>query len=356
MLNISFLEVGQGDSIIIQWKDDENIDKIGIIDCNLKPGNINPTIEFLKIRNYKKIEFLILTHPHTDHFSGFLSLLDFCERENIKVDIFYHTGHYNREYIKSVCEYDENFILSSVNGNINCIGSPKHKLYSLYLKLDELHQDKKSFLKKVTLVADNTAPIRLNNKFELSFLSPGYYDEINLYLKKVANKEKDFYIIENNPDANLLSTVISISSKDSYVLITSDVVKNTLMRIENEWFCNNSKKIMMTDVPHHGSLNSHIEQFWSNRKNGDKIPAIFSVGEGYNHPDKEVVEYFNNHYKVYTTNFVGGFPKYFNKDSAPRHKLSLLEIIDDSQEKPVFDDFVATLMVEWKEDVGCFVK
>ena len=67
MLKITFLEVGQGDSIIVEWKKNKKL-KIAIIDCNSKPGNENPTIDFIKNTNYKEIEFVILSHPHTDHF------------------------------------------------------------------------------------------------------------------------------------------------------------------------------------------------------------------------------------------------------------------------------------------------
>ena len=81
MINVNFKNVGQGDSIIIEWKRD-SLSKIGIIDCNLM-GNKNPTLEHIISSNYSEIDFIILSHPHYDHFSGLVQILEYCELNKI---------------------------------------------------------------------------------------------------------------------------------------------------------------------------------------------------------------------------------------------------------------------------------
>jgi beta-lactamase superfamily II metal-dependent hydrolase len=357
MLKINFLEAGQGDSIVIEWKDDDGIYKIGIVDCNLKTGNYNPTINFLKSNNSRRIEFMILTHPHTDHFSGFLSLLNYCEKEKINIDKFYHTGHYNKDYIKSICDKKIQLSLSSVYGDEDTYGSPKYKLSSLYLKLEQLHKAKNSILNKASLISDETIHIVLNQKYKIKFLAPAHYDEINEYLRKAAVPiENNCYMLENNPDANLLCTVLKISSPDSYILLTSDANKKVLKRLEDSVFSNLEKRIKLTDVPHHGSNSNHYEEFWLQRKNGTDIPAIFSVGDGYNHPSENVVKFFHEHYKVFSTNLVGGFAKFFAKENDLIHNLALLNVIDDSPSNLSADSRVGNLLIEWNEVEGCIVR
>ena len=75
MLTITFKNVGHGDTIILEWENDEGQNEIGIIDCHLRNGKSNLAVEHIKNQGYRSINFMILTHPHTAHFSGFPSLL-----------------------------------------------------------------------------------------------------------------------------------------------------------------------------------------------------------------------------------------------------------------------------------------
>ena len=39
-MKITFKDVGQGDSILLEWIDDEGVNKLGIIDCSKKGKEI----------------------------------------------------------------------------------------------------------------------------------------------------------------------------------------------------------------------------------------------------------------------------------------------------------------------------
>ncbi|WP_426349538.1 ComEC/Rec2 family competence protein [Alloiococcus sp. CFN-8] len=63
-LNISFIDVGQGDSILIQYKN-KNI----LIDSGPDYSEKH-LIKYLKDKRIKKLDMVIATHPHADHIGG----------------------------------------------------------------------------------------------------------------------------------------------------------------------------------------------------------------------------------------------------------------------------------------------
>jgi beta-lactamase superfamily II metal-dependent hydrolase len=97
---IHFLDVGQGDCTFISLPTGENI----LIDIG-SPSGGPKVIQYLKKLGIRKIDHLILTHPHDDHIGGIFSLLS-----ELEVHRFYDNGFSNlrsdiyREYIKLVRE------------------------------------------------------------------------------------------------------------------------------------------------------------------------------------------------------------------------------------------------------------
>lgn len=73
-LTITFLDVGQGDSILIKTPDN----KYGLIDTG-RGSNINESLYKYIPKNLKQLEFVILTHPDSDHIEGFLEIVDTFE-------------------------------------------------------------------------------------------------------------------------------------------------------------------------------------------------------------------------------------------------------------------------------------
>lgn len=65
-------------------------------------------------------------------------------------------------------------------------------------------------------------------------------------------------------------------------------------------------------VPHHGSKDSHFEEFWHKVPNKKEVPVFVSADGKYGLPAKEIVEFFDKNYKeIHSTNFAGGFRDYF---------------------------------------------
>ncbi|MCY7362979.1 MAG: hypothetical protein LH629_13085, partial [Ignavibacteria bacterium] len=62
MITVLFKNVGQGDSILVEWLNGSQ-KHFGIIDCNLYESR-NPLLEELANRNIEFIDFIILSHLH----------------------------------------------------------------------------------------------------------------------------------------------------------------------------------------------------------------------------------------------------------------------------------------------------
>lgn len=80
-LSVTFLDVGQGDSAVVELPDDKTI----VVDTG-KTGR--QTAEFLKYRGRKTIDALVLTHNHPDHTGGAEYLMS-----RFKVKEIWDNGH-----------------------------------------------------------------------------------------------------------------------------------------------------------------------------------------------------------------------------------------------------------------------
>lgn len=78
LLKVHYLDVGQGDSIFIELPNNETM----LIDAaeSYQSENI---INYLKNLNYQKIDYVIGTHPHTDHIGGLKDIINTFEIEKI---------------------------------------------------------------------------------------------------------------------------------------------------------------------------------------------------------------------------------------------------------------------------------
>ena len=70
-LHVSFLDVGQGDAILIQTPNHQDILVDGGPSAQAISGELSKHLPFWD----RTIELVVLTHPHTDHLTGLLEVL-----------------------------------------------------------------------------------------------------------------------------------------------------------------------------------------------------------------------------------------------------------------------------------------
>jgi len=291
VVKIIFKNVGQGDSIILEWCLNE-IPKYAIIDCNIYQGT-NPILKHVIENDIKEIEFMILSHPHKDHFGGFYELLSHCRDNDINVRRFLHTAEIPPDYLKTATRS----ILA------------EEELFNLFNFLKEMRDNEEILINSIEDNSDLIIPLADNYKMEV--LAPSSMEK-DKYVRGV-NFPFDEEDGDSNPNANWLSTVLKIYNDKGCVLLTSDVESSTLTRIGKK---KNGRigesKVLMAQIPHHGAKGNLNKPFWQMRKRGVVTPVVISVGEnGYKHPAIEVISFFDKmpNYKIVCTNMTGALFK-----------------------------------------------
>lgn len=75
MLRIHILNVGHGDSIVLEFRDENHAASFAVIDSNCKQGSPPPALELLKSLGATSLSFVAITHPHADHYMGMKEIL-----------------------------------------------------------------------------------------------------------------------------------------------------------------------------------------------------------------------------------------------------------------------------------------
>jgi beta-lactamase superfamily II metal-dependent hydrolase len=285
-VKIRFRNVGQGDTIFLESFHD-GVLYLAIIDCKIDEYAENAAITYLRYLEYKKIKFkitiVVLSHPHRDHYDGAIQLFQFLKDHEI------HIGTYAHTY---TCDY--RFPLLPAYS--------KTTIARINMAIDEYC--------KAGLCDDpdgvdigNGYPLPLHSQFEIRCYSPSLHEKKLYRTNTQARLDQD-----NEPysaDANLLSTIIAIKSKNRYSLLTSDATMDTFNRLMQNPVVNlQSSELLGIQVPHHGSRNNFNLEFWKALKKCGNCVAVISVGKNkYGHPSPCVTKQLQDlDFKVCETN------------------------------------------------------
>ncbi|MGB3851343.1 MAG: hypothetical protein WA958_15340 [Tunicatimonas sp.] len=300
---ITFKNVGQGDSIILEWQKESGGKGVGIVDCKLHNGK-NPTVLHVQQAAYTSIDFIILSHPHHDHFSGMLELIAYCEDKQIVIGCFYHTCRQHPDYIKAACK--------SI--------AVQKGLIQLLQKIQTLFREGE--IEKQSL-SQSSVPILLEKEIAMKCLSPSereYDDFISSENYKYNEEETG-----NVPKANKLSTLLKIEGQGWYILLTSDAEKSTFNRLAKQHKGEFDGDLLLIQSPHHGAWSNHWDAFWKQRKKKNGAFAVISVGKNqYKHPSQKTVDSFIKHqYQLRYTDAVGPLRKLERSSLARKNAIAL---------------------------------
>lgn len=289
-IKITSFPCGQGDSIVIEYADN-GCNKIGIIDCNVKNNNVRNVFDYIVERKYTEVDFIFMTHPHSDHYSGLSDLLNRLDGMKKKVyvnNFFSSIGCVSRMY-----SYTQQQFVESIHEDEEDVFN-RIRLYQL---LNILSDKNDSGLIKTKFDGfQYTSTFRLNEIFDLYCISPAEL-ELNKFSEMERKKRGGTFtyarVPKNNPFANYMSiTLLLLNRRENkvYALFCSDSTKVTLKRILNMDF--DFSKLSLVQIPHHGSSKNHYKKFWD-----ANLPStcysFLSVGRNtYGHPSNDVVNYF----------------------------------------------------------------
>lgn len=121
-LEVHFIDVGQGDAILVRTPDERAI----LIDAGFHSGakdKFNPFL-YLKKQNVKALEAIFITHPHDDHYAGFKYL---CKKQGSKdfpIKAIYYSVPPGPEYGKFKACLEQLIARSEVHGQVSARGPP----------------------------------------------------------------------------------------------------------------------------------------------------------------------------------------------------------------------------------------
>ena len=110
--SITFIPVGKGDCIIVQYVDQTMMVDTGYLETS------NEVVDYLKSNNITTIDYLILTHPHKDHIGGAPAILENFEVSTIyKTNVTYNSSYY-KDLEKALSQKDYNVLNPTINEQI----------------------------------------------------------------------------------------------------------------------------------------------------------------------------------------------------------------------------------------------
>jgi beta-lactamase superfamily II metal-dependent hydrolase len=96
-LTVSFIDVGQGDSILIQTPLGQSM----LIDGGER-GQGERLLEYLRKQGIDKIDIMVGTHPHSDHIGGLIAVLENFRVEKVYLPKVTHTSSTFRDLLTAV--------------------------------------------------------------------------------------------------------------------------------------------------------------------------------------------------------------------------------------------------------------
>jgi len=96
-LTVHYIDVGQGDSILIQSPYGENI----LIDAGER-NQASIVSQYLRNQGIEVLDYIIATHPHTDHIGGLIEVIQTFEVKNVYMPKVSHTTATFRDLLLAI--------------------------------------------------------------------------------------------------------------------------------------------------------------------------------------------------------------------------------------------------------------
>ena len=290
-LQVTFLDVGQGDCIFLQTEDGASYLTDGGSSSVSKVGKYR-MIPFLKYQGASQIKAVFVSHADSDHCNGIAELLEQAELEGIRVENLVLTD------IADECRsegYEELVELAGQNGITVQLLHEGQQLQDGELLFQCLHPSKGYRAEDL----NETSMVLLVTYREFSMLLTG--DVQGAGEEHLTQELQDW----KEPGVTQMQDVIRISGEEESMeeesmeeesieeqSIEDERIEEQIeeKRPQNKMGANHTEtELTILKVAHHGSKNSTSEEFL---KAANPKLAIISCGEGnrYGHPHEETLE------------------------------------------------------------------
>ena len=280
-LQVTFLDVGQGDCIFLQTENGDSYLTDGGSSSVSKVGKYR-MIPFLKYQGASQIKAVFVSHADSDHCNGIAELLEQAELEGIRVENLVLTD------LADECRsegYEELVELAGQNGITVQFLHEGQQLQDGELLFQCLHPSKGYRAEDL----NETSMVLLVTYREFSMLLTG--DVQGAGEEHLTQELQDW----REPGVTQMQNVIRISGEEESMeeqSIEDERIEEQIeeKRSQNKMGANHAEtELTVLKVAHHGSKNSTSEEFL---KAANPKLAIISCGEGnrYGHPHEETLE------------------------------------------------------------------
>lgn len=275
LLEIWTLNVGKGDSIILKYSGDEGT-SFGLIDSNKPFGGESVALEKLIELGATELSFVALTHPHADHYTGLLEILQHFRG---KIDLFYSYPMFGHR----------DWNIDRVLGVYKSIYDSAESL-TVKRNLEEL----------IRIFVEVRDHIGFDNWPECvgpgNELRPKGFDDVEMQvmLPFLDAKGPVFekwrtgnYDIAEQSSENMLSLAFKVEYKGCEIILGGDAPHSEWAK-HKRWARNKEPNACAVHLPHHGSKKDCSEgtlQYVYSDNEGSKIALISANGRSHPHSE-----------------------------------------------------------------------
>ncbi|OCC15398.1 hypothetical protein DBT_1145 [Dissulfuribacter thermophilus] len=274
MLHIHILNVGQGDSIIIQYEGEEG-PAFGVIDSNTFGGDPCPALTRLRSLGAERLSFVALTHPDSDHYSGLSHILKYYKDRISTFYCFPFGIHLQGRLRKFATIYRQLYVDSdpSIRKRYKELIQILY-LVKQYIGLENWEEPTGGF---TPIAPKGFKGVDIRVLLPLPNLKGRYFDMI----------EAGSYDVTASNENNRLSMAFSFKYKGKQIILGGDCQEKRWF--EHKRFCSRADITLLGNsvkLPHHGADKDNSVDVISHLfDNDDHRSAIISAGGG-SHPAK----------------------------------------------------------------------
>lgn len=260
-VRIAFLDVGQGDTIVISIPETE---EAVVVDC------FDPEIVlwYLEYENIKHLRGLILTHLHLDHYRGAVDFLKNCQSElNLKCErLFFNQPRISKKNLDQLLRDSDGHSDISDNEKLN-----RNQRRSSFRVLMDWAKQNRQKCGPLVKQFEGRLPLQGQIADVIELLHPWHVDMDQLV-------------------ANNTSAVLKVSGANCSALLTGDLEPTGWQYLQN----NSTPSSLQSEVlkfPHHGAWRKSDANIILDAVNPSfTIISVGTKGIKYKHPNLHVFE------------------------------------------------------------------
>jgi hypothetical protein len=271
---------------------------------------------FLNDRGVNSLRFVCLTHPHDDHFSGVMQLL-----ENFEVQQFWHFSVISvarlRQLIKAKLKdglKDEKSTGRKTNAR---------ELAKLWKEVNARSRKGAIVVQRLSL-GHSCIPPEEGLEFTVQSIgpSPRQSQRFEERLKHAFDAKGNFLPTASHRDPNLCSCGLLIEYGKTRILLGGDIEEGgwTDLISQRQFLV---EGMSLVKIAHHGSPNGYVEGLWQLHNNrAETTYKILTPYKRFDLPKKSTIDHVSNHgAEIYSA----GHP-YFDHDFVPSYVVSLAKL------------------------------